>query len=162
MLHTPLASQTPRHAVDSPATAPVERRAPPPPRAAPPALVLELADAHAFRRQAERDALHCRRAGEVLSVLCLRAQFSASTPPGLQSDLLAECARRLRSRVRRTDTVARWHQTQFGVLLFRCDGAQAQAVLQRLTDVAGGHYRLDSQLLKLEVIGQVAPLQHLR
>jgi len=132
-----------------------ERRVPPPPRHAPPALVEDLASADDFTRLVERQARRCRRDGQVLSALGLQVQFETGPDETLAAQLLAECARRLCSRVRASDSVARWQSTHFGVLLPRCEPVHAQAVLARLTRFAGGHYRLGEQLLDLSLQGQV-------
>jgi len=140
---------------DSTATALLpDRRTPPPARHAAPALVAELADADDFKRLAGRQAVRYRREGQVLSVLSLQVQFDSPPDPALAERLLAECARRLCSRVRATDCVARWQGTHFGVLLPRCEPVQAEAVLARLTRFAGGNYRLDDLLLHVSVHGQ--------
>jgi len=142
--------------VTDPVTDPLpDRRAPAPPRNAPPALVVELASAEDFSRLVERQALRCRRDRQGLSVLRLQLQFDSEPDEALRLQLLAECARRLCSRVRASDCVARWQATHFGVLLPRCEPAQAEAVLARLTRFAGGNYRLGERLLHLRVQGHV-------
>lgn len=128
-------------------------------RGLPPAQLTELADAAGFALLAERQAMRCRRHGDLLSALTLQVQFVADPDEALRQQLLAECARRLRSRVRATDVVARWQATHFGLLLPRCAPLHADAVLTRLTRAGGGDYRLGSLLLTLQLSGQV--LTHL-
>jgi GGDEF domain-containing protein len=129
------------------------------PRPAPPARLVELADEAAFRRLMERECLSSRRRGQALSVLRLQASLPAVAGNALHTDLhtemLAECARRLRSRVRATDEVLRWQGQHFAVLLQACEAVHAPAVLQRLCDFGSGPYRLGAQLLHLQVQGQL-------
>lgn len=143
------------HTLDSGA----DRRIPVPPRTAPAAIVVELADAAAFARLAERLALRSRRDSRGLCVLHLAAQLApgtaASADAALAAQCMAECARRLRSRVRSTDTLARWDGTQFGVLLPGCRSQHAAGVLARLIACASGPYRLGDQLLSLTLKGEL-------
>ena len=132
-----------------------DRRAPAPPRNAPPAPVVELAHDDDFSRLVERHALRCRRDRQVLSVLRLEVLFESQPDDALRPQLLAECARRLCSRVRSSDCVARWQGTHFGVLLPRCEAVHAEAVLARLKRCAAGDYSLGGLLLSLQVQGQV-------
>lgn len=133
----------------------LDRRAPPPGRVAPPAQVNELPSLDDFQRLLERLALRCRRENQALSALLLQVHPDPDADAALVLQLLAECARRLRSRVRSSDDVACWQGTQFGVLLPRCDALNAPAVLARLTRFAGGPYRLGERLLHLRLSGQV-------
>lgn len=137
-------------------TAP-DRRDLAPPRMAPPALVVDLAAGDDFAHLVERQTLRCQRDRVPLSALHLQVLFETEpdTDPGLRVQLLAECARRLCSRVRSSDSVARWQGTHFGVLLPRCEPVHADAVLARLTQAAGGPYRLGELLLHLRVQGRV-------
>jgi hypothetical protein len=136
-----------------------ERRVLAPPRTAPAAIVVELADAASFGRLAERLALRGGRDSRGLCVLHLQVQLApgASAPKDAapMPQWLAECARRLRSRVRSTDTLARWDGTQFGVLLPGCASQHAAAVLARLIASASGPYRLGEKLLGLTVQGEL-------
>lgn len=126
-----------------------------PPRPAQEVTVLDLPDAGEFTRLADRQALRSKRTGEAQSALVIEVLFYAPCDEALQLRLLAECARRLRSRVRATDTLARWQATHFGVLLPRCNPQQAEAVLKRLTAFAGGDYRLGRRLLAVHLQGGV-------
>lgn len=131
-----------------------DRRTLAPHRPALPALVVELAGVDDFRRLVQRHTLRCKRDGQGLSALALQVQFDAEPDEALRLQLLSECARRLCSRVRATDIVARWHGTHFGVLLPRCEPAHAEAVLARLTRFGGGNYRLGDLLLHLQLQGR--------
>ncbi len=132
---------------------PAERRTPPQPRPSSPTLVQPLDDAQAFQRLLERACLLSRRQGEALSVLRLQAWLAGDLAAPVQAELLAECACRLGSRVRRTDTVYGWQASHFGVLLHGCEARHAFAVLERLTQCASGSYRLGAQLLHLQLQG---------
>ncbi len=137
----------------SPPTCP-DRTGPTPLRGTPPPLpVVELADADDFRRLAQRHLLRCRRDGRPLSTLIVQAHADPAIGEAQRLQLLAECARRLRSRVRSTDVVACWHGTHFGVLLPHCEPQHAEAVRLRLLAHAGGPYRLAAQLLALDLHG---------
>ena len=131
-----------------------DRPAPTPLRGTPPPLpVVELADADDFRRLAQRHLLRCRRDGRPLSTLILQAHADPAIGEVPRQQLLAECARRLRSRVRSTDVVACWHGTHFGVLLPHCEPQHAEAVRLRLLAHAGSAYRVGVQLLQLDLHG---------
>jgi diguanylate cyclase len=135
-----------------------DRRAPPP-RPSPHVLVVEVADAAYFARLAEREALRSRREGRMLSVLQLQVQEepdrNGRADALLFEHALADCARRLRGRIRSTDTLARWQTTQFGVLLPSCDQKDAAGVLTRLLGCASGPYGQDGVRLRLRVTGEV-------
>jgi len=143
---------------DAPGVCP-DRRAPPLPRPAPAAIVVELGDAMAFAALADRLAARSRRECRGLCVLQLwvRVMPGAGAPADamLMQQVLAECARRLRSRIRATDTIARWGGTQFGVLLPGCAVTHAAAVMTRLSACASGPYRLGDQLIGLTVQGEL-------
>ena len=134
------------------------RRAPLPPRPVrqtQPAPLLDLSDEQDFLRRMERACLNSRRQDEALSVLQLQAHFATPVDEPLRAELLDECARRLCRRLRAADSVMRWQGLHFGVFLHRCEAGPADAVLQRLSRYAGGHYRVGAQLLKLEVQGRL-------
>ena len=124
-------------------------------RATAQAAVIELADARDFAHKVDRQALRSKRHGEVQAALVLEVRFPTAEADALRLQLLAECARRIRSRVRSTDAVGQWQLTHFGVLLPRCNAEQAEAVLARLTQFVSGHYRLRTQLLDVELLGRV-------
>jgi GGDEF domain-containing protein len=132
-----------------------DRRTPALIRQAPPVMLVELADAEDFRRLAQRQALRCRRNGEMMAVLALQVQFDAEPDEALRQQLLLECARRLCGRVRSTDVVAHWQGTHFGVLLLRCQAVNAEVVLARLIRSGGGVYRLGELRPRLQLQGQV-------
>lgn len=141
----PTATHSPAHSPD--------RRHPAPPRPAPAAPLIELAGLEDFNRLLGRHALRSRRDGQRLSALLLRVNFDTDGDAASRAPWLAECARRLCGRVRSTDFVARWQETQFGVLLPRCEADCALAVLERLRKAASGAYRVGERVLVLEVEG---------
>lgn len=141
--------------VSTPSVPAPDRRSLAPNRPTPPALVANLVDAGEFQRLAERQIARCKRDGQPLSVLSLQVVFDAEPDAALRQQLLAEWARRLCSRVRSTDCVARWQDTHFGVLLVRCEAVNAEAVLARLARAGSGNYRVGDQLLNLRLQGQV-------
>lgn len=124
------------------------------PDPAPPLDMVALIDEAQFQHLADRQAQRCRRDGQAFSALVLHAPVDPELGPVRQKQLLTECARRLYSRVRATDCVARWQESHFGVLLPRSDAANAQAVLARLLRSASGHYRLGDHLLTLRLLGK--------
>jgi|JI10StandDraft_1071094.scaffolds.fasta_scaffold27139_3 hypothetical protein len=124
------------------------------PDPAPPLDMVALIDEAQFQHLADRQAQRCRRDGQAFSALVLHAPVDPELGPVRQKQLLTECARRLCSRVRATDCVARWQESHFGILLPRSDATHAQAVLARLLRTASGHYRLGDHLLTLRMLGQ--------
>ena len=127
--------------VPSPEIPTPDRRATPS-RLAPPATVLELSCAEDFGRLAQRHWVRSQRDRQAFAALVLQVKCDsdpANAPdPAARLQLLADCAGRLRRRVRAIDVVARWHGEFFGVLLPRCDAVQAGPVLARLVCISGG------------------------
>ena len=133
-----------------------ERRTPGSGRQATPPPVMVLASAGEFRRQMDRQALRCKRMGEAFSVLSLQVlQDDEAIEVALALALLDECARRLCSRVRVVDTVARWQDSHFGILLPRCPPVHAPGVLARLTRAVDEPYSVADHSLRLRLLGQV-------
>ena len=117
-------------------------------------MVVVVSDSAQFQHLASRQVQRCRRDGQVLSTLVLHAEFDTEPDALRRQQLLSECARRVCSRVRATDCVARWQESHFGVMLPQCDAAHTQLVLARLMQIASGNYRLGNQLLTLRLQGQ--------
>lgn len=135
-----------------------DRRAPPP-RPSPALLLVDVDDAAYFNRLAEREAMRSRRDGRMMAVLQLQLReepdlLQRASPLAFEQ-ALADGARRLRGRIRSTDTLARWQTTQFGVLLPGCERADAAGVLARLIGCASGPYGQDGVRLRLRVTGEV-------
>jgi hypothetical protein len=136
----------------------VESRTTPTRRPAAATMVVVVSDSTQFQHLAGRQVQRCRRDGQVLSTLVLQAEFDTEPDALRRQQLLSECTRRVCSRVRSTDCVARWQDSHFGVMLPQCDAANTQLVLARLMHVASGNYRLGNQLLTLRLQGQVLGL----
>jgi GGDEF domain-containing protein len=115
-----------------------------PPRQAPQLSIPRVDSVGEFGLMITRQLSQCRRYGAKLAVMWLEAQaveaVDPASPYDLQASLMTAVGRRLRSRVRGTDTVLQVGEGSFGVLLIDAGAPEAELVRVRLHHALAGSY----------------------